>query len=186
MRRFCHRHDRQRSESRIRGHACPARAEWSANRRIPQGMQSSRGRGERVSNRSVEGIVTSALFTCQTRRASVGSDEQNQQSVGQVAGLKLLKKVPILGERGNARRLRRWRERTIDSAAPVDPFEELIHVACEAQEHVVLSSSLSVRRQRLCLRPKPDDRVPKARSTRLCCEPLGHSIVVGKSVERQS
>jgi hypothetical protein len=61
--------------------------------------------------------------------------------VGQVAGLKLLKKVPILGERDNALRwLRRWRERTIDSAAPlpVDPFEELIHVACEAQEHVVL------------------------------------------------
>ena len=26
----------------------------------------------------LEGIVTSALFTCQTRRASVGSDEQNQ------------------------------------------------------------------------------------------------------------
>ena len=61
--------------------------------------------------------------------------------MGQVAGLKLLKKVPILGERDNAPRwLRRWRERTIDSAAPlpVDPFEELIHVACEAQEHVVL------------------------------------------------
>jgi hypothetical protein len=36
--------------------------------------------------------------------------------------------------------LRHWRERTINSAAPlpVDPFEELIHVACEAQEHVVL------------------------------------------------
>jgi hypothetical protein len=61
--------------------------------------------------------------------------------VGQVAGLKLPKKVPILGERDNALRwLRRWRERTINSAAPwpVDPSEELIHVACEAQEHVVL------------------------------------------------
>ena len=35
-----------------------------------------------LSERSVaselEGIVTSALFTCQTRPASVGSDEQNQ------------------------------------------------------------------------------------------------------------
>ena len=43
----------------------------------------------------------------------------------------IAQKVPILGERGNARRLRRWLERTIDSAAPlpVDPFEELIHVA---------------------------------------------------------
>jgi hypothetical protein len=61
--------------------------------------------------------------------------------VGQVAGLKLPKKVPILGERDNALRwLRRGRERTINSAAPlqVDPSEELIHVACEAQEHVVL------------------------------------------------
>ena len=26
----------------------------------------------------LEGIVTSALFTCQTRQASIGSDEQNQ------------------------------------------------------------------------------------------------------------
>jgi hypothetical protein len=41
----------------------------------------------------------------------------------------LFKKVPTLGERDNALRwLRRWRERTINSAAPspVDPFEELI------------------------------------------------------------
>ena len=61
--------------------------------------------------------------------------------MGQVAGLKLPKKVPILGERDNALRwLRLWRERTINSAAPlpVDPLEELIDVACEAQEHVVL------------------------------------------------
>jgi hypothetical protein len=53
----------------------------------------------------------------------------------------LIKKVPILGERDNALRwLRRGRDRTIDSAAllPVNPFQEPIHVACEAQEHVVL------------------------------------------------
>jgi hypothetical protein len=34
----------------------------------------------------------SALFTCQGREASVGSDEQNQQSMGQAVGLKLRKK----------------------------------------------------------------------------------------------
>jgi hypothetical protein len=33
------------------------------------------------------------------RPASVGSDEQNQQSVGQVGLTEMLKKVPILGER---------------------------------------------------------------------------------------
>lgn len=61
--------------------------------------------------------------------------------MGEVAGLKWFKKVPILGERDNSLRwLCRRRDRTINSAAPlpVDPFEELIHVACEAQEHVVL------------------------------------------------
>jgi hypothetical protein len=67
------------------------------------------------------------LLVKRARRPS--ADEQNQQSVGQVAGLKLFKKVPILGERDNALRwLRHSRERTINSAAPspVDPFEELI------------------------------------------------------------
>jgi hypothetical protein len=34
------------------------------------------------------GIVTSALFTRQTRQASIGSDEQNQLSVGQAVGPK--------------------------------------------------------------------------------------------------
>ena len=56
--------------------------------------------------------------------------------MGQVAGLKLPKKVPILGERDNALRwLRRWRERTINSAAPwqVDPSEELIHLLFEPE-----------------------------------------------------
>ncbi len=83
--------------------------------------------------------------------------------MGQVAGLKLLKKVPILGERDNALRwLRRWRERTIDSAAPlpVDPFEELIHVACEAQEHVVLFEPERTPPTLVSgLRPKPDETV---------------------------
>ena len=47
---------------------------------------------------------------------------------------------PMPISRPPALRSLRWRERAINSAAPlpVDPFEELIHVACEAQEHVVL------------------------------------------------
>src|SRR3984957_16631282 len=37
-------------------------------------------------------LSTFALFPCQTREASVGPDEQNQQSRGQAVGLKLPKK----------------------------------------------------------------------------------------------
>ena len=50
-------------------------------------------------------------------------------SSGSGSRTEIVQKSAILGERDNALRwLRRWRERTINSAAPspVDPFEELI------------------------------------------------------------
>jgi hypothetical protein len=153
VRRFCHRHDRQRSESRIRRHACPARAEWSATAASLKECKLPGSHGERVSNRSGGHCHVRAFYLSNApgvrrlRRAkSVIYGSATRTEIAQ-------KKVPIPGERDNALRwLRRRRERTIDSVAPlpVDSFEELIHEPAK-RKSTSCSSSLSVRRQRLFL-----------------------------------
>ena len=53
-------------------------------------------------DKALEGIVTSALFTCQTRQASVGSDEQKPIICALGGQTEIAQKVPILGECDNA------------------------------------------------------------------------------------